>query len=480
MNKIFLPNGMEAVEAEYELQPIEEYSNNPYIQALPTIRDKKGIIKGLVLNQPFDINERNFDSPIRIHILQRIYKVFQPLPIHLEVWRTIDTLIRQGYIARNPFDREYRQYLNSIGSNVSKRVYEINARTSFTTTSSCGLIVGFSGMGKTTCVNRVLSNFPQIICHNYYNDNHFNQLQLTWLRLEAPTSLKSLTIQFFLKTDELLGTNNLKRYMTKNLSTDALLSLMGVVCNNIGLGLLIIDEIQNLNRNSVGQIMNFLTSLINTCGVPVLFIGTPASYDIFSNELRIARRVTGNSELIWNNMNNDRQFRVLLRGIWRYQWTRKPIELTENMANLFYNLTQGISDLVVKLFVNTQRLAIEVGTEEISEALVNKVAEEQFKFIKPMIEAIRSGNQYKINEYEDIRRIDNDSTSGNKEKEEKELSKGRGPTLTVKSIHKRKSIKLELEENDFRSIIKKGHENKKSEYEALKEEGVIDDMVWAE
>jgi len=477
MSKVFLPNGMEAVEAEYQTQPIEEY-NNPFIQALPKMQDKEGIVRGLLLNQPFNVEERNLDASIRIHILQRIYKVFLPLPIHLEVWRTIDTLIRQGYVARNPYDKEYRRYLNEVGGNIAKKAYEINARSSFTTTASCGLLVGFSGMGKTSCVNRVLSNLPQIICHNYYNGCHFNQLQLTWMRLEAPSSLKSLAIQFFVKTDELLGTNNFKRYMTKNLSTDALLSLMGVVCNNIGLGLLIIDEIQNLNRNSVSQIMGFLTGLINSCGVPILFIGTPASYYIFSNELRIARRVTGNAEIIWNNMDNDNQFKLLLKGIWRYQWTRKPTELTEDMVNLFYHLTQGISDLVVKLFINTQKHAIESGSEEINEGLVNKVAEEQFKFISPMIEAIRSGNEYKINEYEDIRRIDDNIVPNHKDRMDKVSNKNNSSASTLKCLNKNKYKKTELSEDDVRSIIKRGYENNKTEYDALKEAGVIDDMIW--
>ncbi|ERI95231.1 cysteine protease domain, YopT-type [Clostridiales bacterium oral taxon 876 str. F0540] len=478
MSKVFLPNGMEAVEAEYKVQPIEEYNSNPFIQALPEMQNKEGIVRGLVLNQPFNIEERNLDASIRIHILQRIYKVFLPLPIHLEVWRTIDTLIRQGYVARNPYDKEYRRYLNEVGGNISKRAYEINARSSFTTTASCGLLAGFSGMGKTSCVNRVLSNFPQIICHNYYKGGHFNQLQLTWLRLEAPSSLKSLAIQFFVKTDELLGTNNFKRYMTKNLSTDALLSLMQVVCNNIGLGLIVLDEVQNLNRNSVAQIMGFLTGLINSCGVPILFVGTPASYDIFSNELRIARRVTGNSEIIWNSMDNDNQFKLLLKGIWRYQWTIKPIDLTDDMVNLFYYFTQGISDLVVKLFINTQKYAIESGSEKITEALVNKVAEEQFKFIKPMIEAIRSGNEYKINEYEDIRRIDANTALSSNEKTDKLSDEDYISDSIVKRINENKSKKIELDKDDLRSVIKKGYENCKSEYETLKEAGLIDDLAW--
>ncbi len=474
MSKIYLPNGMEAVEARYNDMKIDEYNNNPFIQALPPLKDKETIIRSLILNQPFSVMERTLDSPTRLHLLNRVYNVFQALPIHVKIWEMVNLLIMQGYVARNAFDKDYKRFINESGSKFNNKIYELNSKTSFNTTASCGLIAGFSGMGKTSTINRCLNYIPEVICHNYYNDTHFNQLQLTWLRLEAPTSLKSLVIQFFLKTDEILGTNNFKRYMSKNLSTDALLSLMGIVANNVGLGLLIIDEFQNLNRNGVSQIMNFLTSLINSFGVPILFSGTPACYDIFSNELRIARRVS-NGNIIFNNMKNDQEFRLLLNSIWRYQWVRKPVALTENMTNLFYDATQGIIDLVVKLFVNSMRRAIESGKEEITEDIVIRVAKEEFRFVENMLSAIKSENIYKIHQYEDIRRID--KTDNINKKREKIIK--RKPAVDDKSEEKKieKIIKIDdLKDDDLRKLASNGIEKNKSLYEILKENGYIDTM----
>ncbi|MBZ9621463.1 ATP-binding protein [Clostridium sp. FP2] len=480
MNKIFLPNGIEAVEAEYTTSPIEEYNNNPFIQSLPPLINKESIVRKLILNQPFNIEDRKLDGSIRVHMIKRIYKVFQPLPIHVKIWNMIDSIIRQGYISRNPFDKEYKQIINENGSKINRGAFNLNNSTSFTTTASCGLLAGYSGMGKTTTVNRCLRYIPQIICHNYYNNTHFNQTQLTWLRLEAPTSLKSLALQFFMKIDSILGTDNLKRYISKNLSTDALLSLMGTVSCNIGLGLIIIDEFQNLNRNGVSQIMNFLVSLINSCGVSLLFIGTPACYDIFSNELRIARRITGNGEVIWNNMNNDQEFKLLLKAIWRYQWVRKPVELTEEMIELFYDCTQGVLDLVVKLFVNSMKRAIETGAEQITKEIVIKVCEEEFKFTQPMIQAIKSGNVYKMQQYEDIRRIENVSGIVDNAKKNLKVNKQVNTIANIiekeNNIIKKRTKIQDLDEEDLRRVIRKGFSEGKSEYETLRESGYIDNM----
>ena len=486
MSKAFLPNGMEANEAEYKEQPILEYNSNPYIQALPTIKSKENIIKSLVVNQPFDVSERDLDSSIRIHVIQRIYKVFQPLPIHIKVWNTINTLIRQGYIARNPFDKEYKRYVNEVGKQIINHSYDLNGKPNFRTTASCGLIIGYSGIGKSTITNLVISKIPQIICHNEYRGTHFNQIQLTWLKLEAPhnSSLKALTLQFFMKIDELLGTDNFKRYVSRNLSIDAMLPLMGKVAQNVNLGLLIIDELQNFNRVGVNQIMNYFVTLINSFGVPILFIGTPASYDIFQNELRIARRVTGNGEIIWNNMDNGNEFKLILKALWRYQWTEKQVPLTEELIDLVYDLTQGITDLVVKLLVNVQYMAITSGKEEITPEIILKVAKQEFRLMQPMIDAIRSKNIYKMQEFEDIRRIDFKSNTNNTVKTTWSTNP-KNEDIKIKKSAEKTNIKKKIldessmSEKDIRRIVYEGKITAKSPYEVLRESGYIDTAIYS-
>ncbi|WP_082193360.1 ATP-binding protein [Bacillus rubiinfantis] len=305
--------------------------------------------KNLMMPISFNEEERELDSSYRLHMIYRLYKLFQPLPIHIDIWNTVFSLIYQGYIARNPYDRDYKNYLNQTGKQIINRSFDINTRINFRTTASCATLIGYSGMGKSSTVNRILSQIPQVIVHNHYKGQHFNQIQLSHLTLQTPhsSSLKSLTLQFFMKIDELLNSNNFKKYISRNLSVDAMLPLMGQVANNVGLGMPIIDEIQHLQNRGIQQMMNYFVTLMNSFGVPVLFIGTPASYTIFQQEFRISRRVSGNGEIIWNNMDNNKEFRFFLESIWKYQWNRKVVPLTEEMVTVFYEETQGISDLIV-------------------------------------------------------------------------------------------------------------------------------------
>ncbi|MCH6265104.1 ATP-binding protein [Neobacillus citreus] len=490
---IFLQNGMEAVEANYTQFPLEEFNQNPFIQALPPLADKTEIIRQLTVKPVYKKEERDIDSIYRLHMTQRLYQFFQPLPIHLEMYNMVHSLIIQGYLARNPFDKNYNRYINETGKQIINRVYDINSRTNFRTTASCGTLIGFSGMGKTTSLNRILSNIPQVIIHNEYNGNHFNQIQLVWLKLDAPptSSLKALCLQFFMKVDELLGTNNYKTYVSRNLSVDSMLPLIGQLANNIGLGMLVIDEIQVINRKT-DQIMNFFVNLINV-GVNLVLIGTPGSYELFRKELRIARRLTGNAEIIYNNMENNAEFKFLLESMWKYQWTKNFTPINDEFLKLFYEETQGISALVVSLFVYSQQEAIKTGKEALDIKLVRKVAKTKFKLMKEMLDAIRSGNPYKIAKYDDIRRIDingeervptdvyvNRGKKGESQKQETSKVSGISKKINETNntpISKPKKVS-EYKKEDLRQFSNQKNSENKNVYELLLENGMVDEMAF--
>lgn len=484
-NGIYLPNGMEAIQAHYTEFPLEEFNQNPLIQALSPLANKETIIRKLMVKPIYKEEDKYAEGVYRLHMVNRLYQLFQPLPKHLDVWNMIHSLIIQGYIARNPFDKKYKQYINETGKEIINRSFDINSRRNFRTTAGCGTFIGYSGMGKTATINRILNNIPQVIIHNEYKGQHFNQIQLVWLKLEAPSnsSLKALCLQFFMKIDEILGTNNYKKYVSRNMSVDNMLPLISQVAHNIGLGLLVIDEIQNIKKRGADQIMNFFVSLINT-GVNVALIGTPGAYRLFGEELRITRRLTGNSEIIYNNMEFGSEFKFLLESIWSYQWTQKFVPYNEEFAKVFYEETQGISDLMVKLIVFSQQMAIETGKEELSIGLIRKVAKEKFRLMKPMLDAIRSGNPHKIAKYEDIRRIDLEQatipTSKPITSHEPKGIKRTGNYEKVEEDKKEKSVSKKLRksneymEKDLRFLLQEGVKNEKTPYGVLLENDYIE------
>lgn len=486
-NTIYLPNGMEATRASYSEFPLAEFNENPLIQALPPLDNKETIIKKLMVKPEYKKKERFIEATYRVHMLNRLFQFFQPLPIHIKVWNMIHSLILQGYLARNPFDKKFKQYINQTGKEIINRSFDINNRPNFRSTAGCGLLLGHSGIGKTTSINRVLNNFPQVIVHSEYKGMHFNQIQLVWLKLDAPvnSSLKSLCLQFFMKIDEILGTNNYKKHISRNTSVDSMLPLISHVAHNIGLGLLIIDETQNIKNRGADQIMNFLVYLINN-GINLCLVGTPGAYDLFGKELRITRRLTGNSEIIYNNMKNGAEFSFFLESLWNYQWTLNPVKFEEPFKMVFYEETQGISDLIVKLFVYTQQEAIESGKEELTIDLIKKVAKERFKLLQPMLDAIRSGNPHKMAKYEDIKEIDWEEDSPIKDLKPKRIQEKprvKDELTSKKEVTKppKKVIKQDYKMDDLRYLLQKGFEEGKSQYQVLLDNDYIEGSIdWLE
>lgn len=94
-------------QAEYKEQVIYEYMGNPLTEALPNIMSKKEVISSLSNYPNFNSCERELDSHYRLHLIQRVFQYYQPLPIHLDLESRISRLLRQGYINRNPLQHDF-------------------------------------------------------------------------------------------------------------------------------------------------------------------------------------------------------------------------------------------------------------------------------------------------------------------------------------------------------------------------------------
>lgn len=412
-NKINIPNGVEAVNAVYREQVVEEYKGNPLIEALPDIYSKEEVIDKLAYYPIYNEEERNLEGHYRYHLIQRLFQYFQPLNIHIDLESRISRLIRQGYLARNPIKPQYAENLQIGYQMIKNQNMELISNQIFRTTSYGFTIFGVSGMGKTTAVNRVLSMLPQITVHSQYKDINFSLYQIVWLKLDCPHdgSVKGLCVDFFMKVDSLLGTNYYKKFANGRLSVNSMLPVISQIARNTNLGVMIIDEIQHLSTARSGgseKMLNFFVTLINTINVPVILIGTNKAMPILQSEFRQARRGSGQGDMIWERMKKDDSWDILIEGMWDYQWVRKITPLTQEIKDIFYEESQGITDIAVKLYVMAQIRAIATCREEITPSLIKYVAKENLKLVRPMLDALKTGNVNKIAEFGDIYSLDVD------------------------------------------------------------------------
>ena len=220
-------------------------------------------------------------------------------------------------------------------------------------------------------------------------------LQVVWLKLSCPHdgSIKELCHLFFEEVDRLLGTDYKSVYAAKSTTTNRLRSGMARVAFIHGLGLLVVDEIQNLNEAKSGGdrlMMNFFKILRDVMKVPMLLIGTNAAVSVLGGDFQVARRHAGIP--LFEPMKPDDNFEFFLEGLFEAQYLRSPVAVTPSIVKLLYDLSQGITDIVVQLFTQAQSRALACGIEELSDVLFKEVYDDCFGLLHPFLEAMRNGH----------------------------------------------------------------------------------------
>ncbi|MCL6597491.1 MAG: ATP-binding protein [Alicyclobacillus macrosporangiidus] len=377
-----------------DVEPV--YCHNPYIEALPPVFTADQVARRIRRKPVYSEEQRLWSPERRIESVQTIANYVEPLPVHLDLAQRFSRMIRNGYLARNPLPMEWLKQIHSGFPEL-----DWDADEGFVplirSTASGFCIIGTSGVGKTTAVESILSLYPQVIVHTEYYGQAFDQQQLVWLKLECPfdASIKGLCLNFFQAIDAVLGTKYYQRLGKSKRTTDELLTDMAMLAGELGIGVLVIDEIQRLSEAKSGgasKMLNFFVQLANTIGVPVVLVGTFKALHFMRGDLAQARRGAGQGDLIWANMPNDEVWDYFIEGLWNYQWTNVKSPLTPAIRKVLYEESQGITDFAVKLYMLAQWQVIGQDDERITATLIRRVARENLKLAKPILDALRNND----------------------------------------------------------------------------------------
>ncbi len=388
---------------------LPEYVDNPFIARLPGLMPQRDLLQALASRPPFDERERGYEAHIRKHCIARLARYFEPMARQVQLAERFGMLLRQGYVGRNPLTHAYIAHLHAGAARIEAGALDAVADPPAENTAASFALVGCSGSGKTASMEKILRLYPQTIAHR----EPFSLIQIVWLRLESPSqgSPKQLCINFFSAVDRLIGTDNARRFAGRGVSTEQMLVHMAQVAQLHALGVLVVDEIQHLKQTKLGPqaLLNFLVTLVNTIGVPVVLIGTLGAIPILQGNFSQARRASGLGSLVWDRLQPDASWDHFLARLWRYQWIRQPTPLTPGLRAALYEESQGIIDIVVKLFMLAQLRLVSISEagrrqpETLTEKLFHQVARDDFSIVRPMLEALRANDAQKIARYDDLR-----------------------------------------------------------------------------
>lgn len=409
-NEVIITLKGEYEKAIYKPQELAEYKNNPFIEALPNIFNEEDVVDKFTLFPQINNEDRIKPSNIRYHIIKRAKNFVQPLPIHIILERRLSALIRRGYLARNPIDKvffERLKILNELKDEVTNDKV-INERMShIRSTADSFSVIGISGIGKTTAIERLLLMYPQIIKHEEYEGQYFSRTQIVWLKIDCPYdgSLSTLCKSFFKVIDDLLGTRYLEKFGYANRITSTMMLHMTTLASMYGIGVLVIDEIQHLlnAKNDMEDMLNFFVTLSNTVGIPTVLIGTSKAQQLFSGNFRQARRAASEGAIMWDRMSKEsEEWNFFLETLWDFQCLQEETKLSKEIKEAFYDECQGITAVAVNLYILAQERALSQGKEKITVGIIRDTAKVDLYMIQPMIKALRNNNIFEIMQYEDI------------------------------------------------------------------------------
>ena len=392
----------------YHPETIPAFKGIPTIECLPPRLSMTDLIKDLTKDRPeYHESDRMKSPEDRGMLTQILLRLYQPCEKDIDIYNKVERCIRWGYADRNPFSPTFIQQRQHEFEAQNRGEGFVQYTQSYPTTNGFALL-GISGLGKSTTLRHILSRYPQVVRHKRYNGIPFNETQIVWIHMDCPEdgSLKGLCAGFFEQIDNLLVTDYFSQYGEKKATLNKMRIAMARIARNYHLGVIVIDEIQSLavakDESIPVKTLNFLVTLVNTIGVPVILVGTPRALTFLQKEFQQAKRASGQGDALWEHMQNDHVWRMFVTAIWKYQYTRQKVELTDKMADALFEEAVGIPFLAVHIYKLVQEYAIYSGEETFTPQSFHTIASQKMKLTLEMRRSLLSGKDINLQQYLDL------------------------------------------------------------------------------
>ncbi|TGE32994.1 ATP-binding protein [Desulfosporosinus sp. Sb-LF] len=398
------------VDAIYSKHPLQEYNNNPLVEALPDVYTEEELFEYMFSRPLHSSSDLELQKEIRFDVIQRLKHFTMPWNIHFDLARNISSMLRRGYIARNPIkQKDFNQRIHSISEQDEKLIESVTFQ-GFKDIKSSALtlsIIGISGIGKTTAIEKLLKMYPQVIRHTKkYEGMALNRTQIVWLKLDCPFdgSLKTFCQIFFKAVDDVLETNYYDKFGDARNSRGKMMIDMERLATIHSVGVIAIDEMQHLisKKTDPDELLNFLVTLENKIGVPIILIGTFKALKVLTKELRQSRRAASQKSIYWDRMAPDEEWDLFLKTMWKFQWLKIHTPLSNELAELMYEQSQGITAIAVSLFLLAQERALFTDDERITEKIILNTANEDLYMVSDIIRALRDNDRARLAQLEDV------------------------------------------------------------------------------
>lgn len=254
-----------------------------YLSAMPEMKSGEALNAALSVIPDYDDRIRNENTPTRLMALSDLYKLYIPAQMSLEIYSKLYLALLRSMQKKGTNTAIQQHYENHKAIIGEKYNGIVGGSDSFT-------IIGCSGIGKSSAISRAIT---------LISENRIIEIEKPYAKVipclvvQCPfdSSVKGLLLEILRKVDETLETNCYNYCIkSRTATTDMLIGLVSSIALN-HIGILIVDEIQNVVNSKNGKnLVGMLTQLINNSGISICMVGTPECTVFFEQAMQLARR----------------------------------------------------------------------------------------------------------------------------------------------------------------------------------------------
>jgi hypothetical protein len=412
------------------------------IKILPAMKSGDELISALSVFPEYNTSIRNESQGIRLMALSDLYRIYVPSQMSLEIYSKLYLALLRSLQKKGTKQVIKQQYENYKAIQQQQYRGIIGGSDSFT-------IIGTSGIGKSSAIMRAI----ELLTENSVVETeklHTKIIPCVIIQCPFDGSVKGMLLEILRKVDECLDSKYYTNALRARATTDLLIGNVSQVALN-HIGLLIVDEIQNVVNNKNGKsLIGCLTQLINNSGISICMVGTPESTAFFEQAMQLARRSVG---LQYDTMSYDAYFQSFCKTLFKYQYVQNATEITDAIIEWLYEHSAGVISVVVSLIHDAQEIAILTGKEILNFETLNQAYEKRLSllhgYIQPtIIRGKQTSNPKKKVTATDMKKMESSNTSsinaGNQYSLKELVSKAKEENLDIVSLLKENYTVVEV------------------------------------
>ena len=242
--------------------------------------------------------------------------------------------------------------------------------------------------------------FPTAIEHQRPD---FTEVQVVYLKVDLPhnASRPGLIYRLLKELDRTLSETHFgnpdyaksaKKPSGEYINVDNMLSLLLTVLVRHHVGLIVIDEFQNIQVSSHRfrtETIQMFDELANNLYIPTIKIGTSDVLMVFDRNSRHKRRLGVTFEL--SRLNDEKSINRMMNALFQFQPLKHPIERSEAIESLIMDLTAGVPNYLIGLWEASIVEAIHSGKEKLSQTLIKRAFNKRFPLLRSVTRNINRG-----------------------------------------------------------------------------------------